>query len=354
MESEVDNDVARTVLQVLCIAAMIVTCAWVLRPFMLAGLWATTIVVATWPLLLRVESVAGGRRAAAVAAMTIALLVILIGPLSVGIAGVVENADRIAGWLKSMTTFAVPPPPHWLESLPLVGARATARWQNLANSTPEEIGARLAPYARSVLEWFLVKVGSLGFMVVQFLLTVAIAGVLYATGETAARGVRRFATRLAGVNGDNAIVLAGQSIRAVALGLVVTALVQSALGGIGLAIVGIPFATVLSLVMFLLGLCQVGPLPVLIPAIAWLYWSGDTFWASVLLVWAIPVGLLDNFLRPILIRRGADLSMLIILPGVIGGLIAFGIIGLFVGPVMLAVTYTLVRDWVLRGEQLRA
>ena len=146
-------------------------------------------------------------------------------------------------------------------------------------------------------------------------------------------------------------MLAGQAIRAVALGLVVTALVQSALGGIGLAIVGIPFAAILSLLMFLLGLCQVGPLPVLLPSIAWLYWSGDTFWASVLLVWTIPVGVLDNFLRPVLIRRGADLSMLIILPGVIGGLIAFGIIGLFVGPVMLAVTYTLLSDWVTRGER---
>ena len=193
IEANDERDIARTVLQVLGIVAMMVACAWILRPFLLAGLWATTIVVATWPLLLRLEGLLGGRRAPAVAVMSIALLVILIGPLSVGIAGLVDNADRIAGWLKSMTSFSVPPPPQWLESLPIVGARATARWQNLASSTPEEIGARVAPYARSVLEWFLVQVGSLGFMVVQFLLTVAIAAVLYVNGETAARGVRRFA-----------------------------------------------------------------------------------------------------------------------------------------------------------------
>jgi predicted PurR-regulated permease PerM len=353
MNMERSPDLTRTLLQVLGIVLMIAACAWILQPFLLAGGWATTIVVATWPLLLKAQGAFGGRRGPAVAVMTVALLVILILPLSAGIAGIVDNVDRIGGWLKSVTTIAVPPPPAWLEGIPLIGPRAVARWQVLANASPEEIAARLGPHARSLLEWFLVQVGSFGRIVVQFLLTVLIAGVLYSTGETAAAGVKRFAARLAGDRGERAVTLAGEAIRAVAIGVVLTAIIQSALGGVGLAIAGIPFAGVLTLLMFFLCICMIGPMPILLCALVWLYWRGDPFWGTVLLVWSIPVGLLDNFLRPILIRRGADISMLLILPGVIGGLLALGIIGLFVGPMVLAVTYRLLSEWVRQGRQRR-
>jgi predicted PurR-regulated permease PerM len=354
IETKESADVTRTLLQVLAIVAMMVACGWILSPFLLAGAWATTIVVATWPVMLRVQELFGGRRGAAVAVMTLALLVILMLPLSAGVAAVIDNGPRIGAWLKSATTAAIPPPPEWLETVPLVGKRVVTYWQSLANATSDEIAARHAPQARFVLEWFIAQIGSFGRMLVQFLLTVVIAGILYATGESAARGVERFAIRLAGERGEDAVHLAGQAIRAVALGVVVTAIVQSALGGIGLAVAGVPFAMVLTLVMFFLGVCQIGPLPVLLSALVWLYyWRGDAFWGTVLLVWAVPVGLLDNFLRPMLIRRGANLSMLLILPGVIGGLVAFGIIGLFVGPVVLAVTYTLLSEWIQPVERER-
>ncbi len=141
------------------------------------------------------------------------------------------------------------------------------------------------------------------------------------------------------------MLLAGQAIRAVALGVVVTALVQAVLGGIGLAISGIPYATLLTVVMLFTCLAQLGPLLVLVPAIIWLYWTGDTTWGTVLLVWSCVVGTLDNVLRPMLIRMGADLPLILILSGVIGGLIAFGMIGLFIGPVVLAVSYRLLTAW---------
>ena len=158
--------------------------------------------------------------------------------------------------------------------------------------------------------------------------------------------MRRFARRLAGERGEGAVVLAGQATRAVALGVVVTAIVQSAAAGIGLAVCGIPYATVLTAIVFVLCIAQLGPILVLLPAVVWLYWSGQPVWGTVLLVWTLVVGTLDNVLRPILIRRGADLPLLLILAGVIGGLVSFGIIGLFVGPVVLAVTYRLLGSWV--------
>lgn len=348
------SDVTRTLFQILAAVGMIAASAWILRPFLLAGTWAAMIVIATWPLLLGAEQWLGGKRGPAVALMTTALLVVLMVPLALGITAIVGNADQIGGWVRSVTTISIPPPPAWLEALPLVGARAAALWQQLAAAKPEEIAARLAPYTASLLEWFVAQVGNVGMLIVQFLLTVAVAAVLYANGEQAAAAVKRFAVRLAGSRGEGAATLAGQAIRAVALGVVLTALIQSSLGGIGLVVAGIPFATVLTALMFFLGVCQIGPMPVLIPAIAWLYWRGDPFWGTALLIWGLPVGLLDNFLRPVLIRRGADLSMLLILPGVIGGLIALGIIGLFIGPVVLAVTYTLLSAWVTEGPSVSA
>jgi predicted PurR-regulated permease PerM len=132
----------------------------------------------------------------------------------------------------------------------------------------------------------------------------------------------------------------------VALGVGVTAVVQTVLGGIGLALAGVPFASLLSAVMLMLCIAQLGPALVLFPAVGWMYWTGENGWGTFLLVWSLVVSSLDNFLRPMLIKKGADLPLLLIFGGVIGGLLGFGLIGIFVGPVVLAVTYTLLKAWV--------
>jgi predicted PurR-regulated permease PerM len=145
-------------------------------------------------------------------------------------------------------------------------------------------------------------------------------------------------------------VLSAQAIRAVALGIVVTALIQAVVGGIGLVIAGVPYSLLLTSVMFMFGIAQIGAVPVLLGAVVWVYWSSGTFWAIVLLVWTVITGSFDNVLRPILIKRGADVPFLLIFAGVLGGILAFGLIGLFVGPVVLSVTYTLLEAWVTRGD----
>lgn len=349
MASNQTPDISRTVLQVLGIGAMIFTCAWILSPFLLAAAWATMIVVATWPLLIGLQAKLGGKRSQAVAVMTVALLVLLLLPLTVGIATIVDNVDTIRDWSSTLTQFTVPAPPSWVASLPVIGPRTVSRWQQLAEMKPEEMAAGLAPYAGSVVEWCIARIGSLGMILVQFLLTVVVTAILYSSGEVAARGLLRFAGRLAGEQGENAVTLAGQAVRAVALGVVVTAIVQSALSAVGLFAAGVPYTSMLTVVMFVLCIGQLGPGLVLIPAAGWVYWHDGALCGMALLAWSLPVGLLDSFLRPTLIRRGANLPMLLIFGGVIGGLIAFGIIGLFVGPVVLAVSYTLLSDWVSRG-----
>ena len=145
--------------------------------------------------------------------------------------------------------------------------------------------------------------------------------------------------------------LAGQAIRGVALGVVVTAVVQSLLAGLGLLVAGIPFAAPLTALAFILCIAQVGPILVLAPAVAYLFWSGQTGWGAFLLVWTIVVGTMDNVLRPVLIKKGADLPLVLVFAGVLGGLMTFGLIGIFVGPVVLAVAHTLLEAWAKEADE---
>lgn len=351
--TDIKRDLTRTTLAVLSIGGLIAASLWVLRPFLAALVWATMVVVATWPLMLRAQARLWNRRSLAVTVMTLALLLLLIVPLLLAIGTIVDNADRIIGWAKSLAGFRMPPPPDWVAGLPLIGTKAVQAWQQLAESGGQGLAAKAAPYAVGVTKWFVAEIGGFGLLFVQFLLTVVIAAIMYAKGEGAAAGVLRFGRRLAGDRGENAVRLAGQAIRGVALGVGVTAIVQSVLGGIGLGIAGVPFAAILTAVMFMLCIAQLGPGLVLLPAVIWLYWSGDSGWGTFLLVWTLVVGSLDNFLRPILIKMGADLPLLLIIAGVIGGLIGFGLVGIFVGPVVLAVAYTLLQSW-MRDEAASA
>jgi predicted PurR-regulated permease PerM len=340
------RDLTHNTLLLLFIGLLIGGSFWILKPFLLALIWAIMIVVATWPLLLGAQSWLGGHRSLAVVVMIAAAMMILIAPITLAVVTVVDHSLEIAAGSRSLVSLATAPPPDWVERLPVVGAKIASEWRKLAADGAEGLAVRGLPYVDNVIGWFVSQVGGLGLMLFHFALTLLISGILYFNGEIAAKAVRRFAARLGGAQGENAIRLAAQAIRGVALGVVVTAVAQSVLAGIGLALVGIPYAAILTAVMLLLGIAQIGPMPVLVPAVIWLYWDGHAGLGTVLLVWTSVVGTMDNFLRPMLIRRGADLPLLLIFAGVIGGLFAFGIIGLFVGPVVLAVTYTLLNAWI--------
>jgi len=346
MNSSPSRDLTRTTLAVLFLCLLIATCFWILRPFLTPLIWGAMIVVATWPMLLGVQAHLGRRRWMAVAVMTVLLLLVLIVPVTIAIATIVGKSDDIVAWAKSPSTFTLPPPPEWVGKLPLAGPKIAEQWTQLAAAGPGELAGTLRPYASKIAGWFVAEVGGLGIMLLQFLLTVIICAVFYAGGEQAANRIRQFARRLAGERGENATVLAAKAIRGVALGVVVTALAQSVLGGIGLAVTGVPAAAILTAVMFVLCIAQLGPVLVLVPAIVWLFWKDHSVAGSVLIAWTIVVGTIDNVLRPILIKKGADLPLLLIFAGVIGGLFSFGIIGLFIGPVVLAVSHTLLAAWI--------
>jgi predicted PurR-regulated permease PerM len=340
------RELTHTMLAALFIGLLIASCFWILRPFLVSIIWAAIIVIATWPLFTRLDARLGGRRGLAVAAMTGAMLLLVFVPMLLAVLTIANNAESITAQAKSLTSISLSSPPEWIERAPLVGGKLAEHWKVFAALGPEERFAKVAPYARTMLQWFAAQAGGIGMAMLHFLLTVIIAAILYAQGETVRAGVLSFARRLAGRRGEDAAVLAGKAVRGVVLGVVVTALIQATLGGVGLFITGIPAAGLLTAVMLILCLAQLGPILVLIPAIVWLYWSGQPAWGTVLIVFTVVAATIDNFIRPFLIRKGVELPLLLIFAGVIGGLIAFGIIGLFIGPVVLAVSYTLLEAWV--------
>ena len=344
------HELPRILLAVLFIALTIIASLWILQPFLPALIWSTLVVVSTWPLMQAAQKRLWGKRGLAVIVMTTALLLVAIVPLALAVLTIVEHADDVGGQLKAFEQASVPAPPGWVERLPFIGRKLAGDWQAIAALSADELHARVAPYAKDAARWILSKAGSLAVFFLHLLLTVIISALLYYKGEAAANGLRAFARRLSGMRGEQSVTLAGQAVRAVALGVVVTAVIQALLGGVGLAVAGVPLAGFLTAVMFVLAVAQIGAGPVLLLAVVWLYWTGKTTTATVFLVWALFVGTLDNVVRPFLIKSGADLPLVLIFAGVIGGLLAFGVVGLFVGPVVLAVAYTELTAWVSEGD----
>ncbi len=334
----------------LAIVLLLAGSFWTLLPFLGGVVWAVMIVVATWPILLWIQRHVGGRRSVAVVLMTLLVLTAFILPITVAIVALLDAAKHTPAIVSDFFARGLGPPPPWLSGVPIVGEQLAQRWQTLSGAGPEALAESFRPYMRSAAGWAMAVTGGVGMMIVRALLTMVLVAILYLHGENAARGALAVAYRMGRERGQEALRLAGRATRSVALGVVVTAGVQSILAGLGLWLSGVPYPGVLTAIVLILGIAQLGPLPILMPAVIWLYWTGAASWATALAVWSLPVMALDNVLRPLLIRRGMPLPMLLIIGGVIGGLIGFGVVGLFVGPVTLAATYTLAKAWVAEGE----
>jgi predicted PurR-regulated permease PerM len=345
MSGNLRPEVARPLLSVLFIAGMIAGCLWTLRPFLPSIFWATVIAVSTWPLLRWMEARLGGRRPAA-AAMTLLMLSAVLLPVLVGAAFLFDNAREVAGWARGASAFSLPPLPEWVARLPWAGPRAVALWRPLTLSGAEGLFSRLEPYIGAAARWGLEQAGSAGTVLVHLLLTLFLSAMMFWKGDGAGGWVRLFARRLAGKQGDDLVLLAVRAVRGVALGVVVTSLAQALLGWTGLAVCGVPASLPLALVVFVMCVAQIGPLPVLLGAALWLFLCGAAARAAGLSAWALLISALDGVMRPALIRKGVDIPLLLVFGGVVGGLLAFGIGGLFIGPVVLAVSFTLLKAWV--------
>jgi predicted PurR-regulated permease PerM len=343
-------DPTRLILLLIVVGGLALCSLWVLRPFLPATIWATTIVVAVWPLLLRMQRMVGGSRGLAVTLMTLLVLVLFVLPFWLAVTTILSHLDSLTGLVHAAVAFRIPPPPDWVGHLPLIGEKAAEVWARFQGDGIGTVLPKTTPYVGSVAQWFLGSIGSFGRLLLQFLLTTVIVAIMSTHGETGADIASRFGHRLAGDRGQQMVVLAGRAIRAVALGVMVTSLADAIVGGVGLWVAGVPLAPVLTAVMFIVCVAQAGPGIVLIPAVIWMYVSGRYLMGTVLLVVTVVAIVIDNLLRPMLIRKEANLPMLLVLVGVLGGLAAFGLIGLFIGPAVLAVSYTLLRAWIAEDE----
>ncbi|MGF6963755.1 putative PurR-regulated permease PerM [Paraburkholderia sp. WC7.3g] len=346
-------DLAQILLAIGALLLLIGGSLYIVHPFVPALIWGTTIVVTTWPLMLKLQQHLGGRRWLAVMIMLLAEVVVICIPTYGAVSTLADHADDIMDFVKGLPDYSLPSPPRWLTGVPLT-EHFTREWQRLSEAGPGGMLARIEPYAAVLAKWLLVQMGLVGAFALHLLLMIILCGLLYAKGEAAVELVTALALRVAPNNGKGIVHLTGQSIRAIALGVVVTALVQASLGAAGIWLAGIPFAAVLSALVFVMCLVQLGPLLPMLGCVIWLFMHDSQLTAIVLLVWALCVSALDNVLRPILIRRAVALPLVLILAGVLGGLIAVGPVGLFIGPVILAVTYHLLLAWIALPNRVSA
>ena len=290
MKSTPSGDITRVVLLVLVIGLLLLGTIWTLWPFLAALIWATTITVATWPVLMWVQLKTGGRRSIAVAIMMVLILLALIVPLSLAVNSLVHAAYQSPAVIQDFMVRGIGQPPPWTADIPVIGGRLSAQWQQLAAGGPEALAELVRPYALATASWALSATGGAGILVVQFLLIVVLTGILYSQGEAAASSALAFGRRIGDERGERTVRLAGQAVRSVALGVIVTALVQSVLAGLGLWVSGIPHASLLTAIIFVLCIAQLGPMLILVPAIGWLVLEWQRDWGTALLIWAIPVG----------------------------------------------------------------
>jgi predicted PurR-regulated permease PerM len=344
------RDLPRAVLLVLFILALTVGCLWILRPFVTVLIGATTLAICTWPMLTRLQGWFGGHRGVAVVGMMVGLLIAILAPLYFGVVATIENVSALSAWVRDLPHQSFPALPHWLVAIPLLGSKLQGAWDHLAAAGPEGLRTRFSDNATEILQFVRKAVGGLAGLLIQTFATLAITAILYVRGESFGDSVLRFARRLGGVHGEEAARLAASATRGVGLGVVLTPLIQSIFAGIGLAVAGVPHAGLFAVAVLLSCLAQAGPIPALVIPVGWLYARGEALHATVLLAWALVVHISGPVLRPLLIRRGVKLPMLMILFGVIGGVAAFGAIGLFIGPVILAVAATLLERWIDEGD----
>lgn len=332
------------------LAVLMAGCLLVLFPFVTALLLAVILTFSTWPLYLRLRNAVGGRNTVAAALMTLAASLFLLAPFVIVAVGLADNAAELMEALHGVFEGGLPDSPAWVKALPLVGERMDAYWRSLAHDDSQLIEEmkNLIPPAR---EAFVKAGGYLVAGVLQLALSVLVAFFLFRDGDAAAARVRDAASRVAGPDSRHLLDVAGKTVNSVVYGILGTGLAQGMLAGIGFLIAGVPGATLLGLVTFFLSVVPVGPPLIWGSATIWLFYQGSVGLAIFMGLWGLLViSLVDNFLKPIIISRGSHQPFILVFLGVLGGVLTFGFIGVFLGPTLLAVGYQVLNEWMRRAK----
>jgi len=317
----------------------------VLRPFITAILFGAILAIAAWPLrdfLLR----RGLKRGLAATLLLLLALAVVALPLLAMAPGLGERLAQGAGRLRDYFASA-PQIPSWLAGLPVVGDRLAGMWDKMLLAKGN-FWTVLEPYSEALREALVDAAGALGQSVLQIILSLVVATFFWVSGDTLAATLRDILRRLGGETVGAALDVAGGAVRSVAYGVVGTAVIQAVIMGIGLAVAGVPGAVLLGFVTLLLALSQIGaPLIIVVwaGAAVWLFGQDQQGWGVFMIFWGLVVTVIDNFIKPLLIGAGVEMPLSLTILGVFGGFVAFGFLGLFIGPTLIAIGFTLLEAW---------
>lgn len=331
------------------LALLVLWCFNIVKPFILPVLWGTIFAVALYPLFLKLQAVLGGREKLAAVLMTLVVLAILIAPMVMLSGSLVENAQLVSKRIEA-GTLTIPPPSEKVKDWPLIGKKLDKSWR-LASTNLDDALEHFEPQLRAAGAALLSFAAGAGMEILQFVVSIIIASTLMVYARSGTQVMETIASRLMGAAGGKDIVnLTGATIRSVAQGVLGVALIQSILAGIGLMVIGVPLAGLWSFAVLVLAIVQLPTILILGPIIIYVFSIAETVPAVLFMIWSILVGVSDTFLKPLFLGRGMDIPMLVILLGAIGGMILSGIIGLFVGAVVLAVGYRLFLAWLNQDQ----
>ena len=322
------------------------SCLFILRPFILLIAWGIIIAVAAYRAFKKLQKLMGGRGVLAAVVFTLAFLAVLIVPVVLLADSLIEGVQSVTAHVKSGAAI-IPPPPSSIASWPLIGAPLSRMWL-LASRDLSELIRQFAPQIKGALPGVLSATAGLAATVLQLLLSIVVAGVLLANAEAAYKMTRSLFDRIFGEKGLEFQELVGATIRSVTFGIIGVALIQSAFAALGFLVVGLPAFGLWAVVFLVAAVLQFGVV-VLIPAVIYVFATATTTKAVIFLIWCIIIALMDNVLKPILLGRGVAVPIAVVFLGAIGGFVALGIIGLFVGAIVLSVGYKLFLAW-LEGE----
>ena len=325
------------------LALLIAWCFQILRPFITPVIWGTIIAVALYPFCRKLSNLLGNRIKVAAAIITLIILLIIILPCIQMVGSMVDGMTYLNGWIQS-GEIKVPPPPENIDSWPVIGNLLKSRWQEASENLMTTL-TRFAPQLKAISLKLVESALGTTMGLLQFALSIIIAGVLMANAKGGGKLARELFVSLAGRRGDDFADISTITIRNVVKGILGVALIQGLLAGMGFMIAGVPGAGVWAFLCIFLAIIQIGIAPVVIPVIIYMFYNADTLTAALLMVWLILVMLSDNFLKPVLLGRGAPVPMLVIFLGSIGGFISMGFIGLFIGAVVLSLGFKLFQAW---------
>lgn len=332
-------------LAIAALVLLIVGCLTVLQPFLMAILWAAILVATTWPVLRLLDRATGDRRTLSALLMTLAATLVLLAPFLILSLGIADNARELAAATRTLLKQGLPDLPQWVRSVPFVGDRFYFYWQGIAHNQTHLL-AELQRLFAPAKDWLLSGGAAFGLGIMQITLSLFVSFFFYRDGEEIACHLRRMVQRLAGERGWGLLQLAEGTVTGVVYGILGTALAQGVLAGIGFAVAGVPGALVLGLATFFLSVVPVGPPLIWGPAAFWLWQNDSHGWAIFLVLWGVlVVSMVDNVLKPMIVSRGASLPFALVFLGMFGGVAAFGVIGAFLGPTLLAVGYRLLVEW---------